>query len=346
MDRGRAFMTDRPEAIAKAVREAVTAYRERSDPDLGRALVDLYAAVLRLEAPATRIRNIVKDTGQNGVLSADEQAVFLRFFDLAKEFDVTLSHVDIGVLDIYQPGLVPALVEVTGGDYDVQHYFNGELAPRFGLDPQQLPVGLDHFMASYSGDVGYDSERQILELKSEYIGGTIWDWYFADRDPQAKLPDFALRHSVQIDPDKLARLDRLCSALLEVRELLGKLVRDNWTLAELAEARKVPVEVVMGDKFSNISDSTIVNRSIVEKSFVKFEREDPELAQALREVAAQIESSGSESAGELFDAFNAELQQPEPKKPVLASLWNGIVAAVPTIKDMTEIVTRIAALFT
>jgi hypothetical protein len=159
------------------------------------------------------------------------------------------------------------------------------------------------------------------------------------------LPESALTGDVPVDAEKLDRLGRICNAFLEVRSLLGTLIHDNWTLAELAEAKKLPVEIVMGDQFSNIVNTTIVNRSILENSFVKLKETDPSTADALRQVAAQVESSGSEAAGALFDAFNGELQQREPRKPVLASLWSGISTAVPTLAQMTDVVVRVSKLF-
>jgi hypothetical protein len=106
------------------------------------------------------------------------------------------------------------------------------------------------------------------------------------------------------------------------------------------------VEVTMGDRFENIHDTTIVNRSLVEKSFNKIKDDfDEETADALKKVADAIEKSNNKEAAENFDSFNEELQKPEPKKAVLSALWSGVITALPTITQMTDVVTKITKLF-
>jgi hypothetical protein len=104
-------------------------------------------------------------------------------------------------------------------------------------------------------------------------------------------------------------------------------------------------EVTMGDKFENIHTSTIVIHSLVEKSFNKFRNDfDEETADALKKIADEIAKSNNEDAAEIFTLFNEELQQPEPKKSVLRSLWSGITTSLPTIVQMTDVVTKITKL--
>lgn len=105
-------------------------------------------------------------------------------------------------------------------------------------------------------------------------------------------------------------------------------------------------EIIMGDKFENIQNATIINRSLVEKSFNKIRGDfDEETAEALKEVAAEIERSGNREAAENFDSFNEELQKAEPKKSVLRALWGGVTVALPSILQMTDVVTKISKLF-
>jgi hypothetical protein len=113
-------------------------------------------------------------------------------------------------------------------------------------------------------------------------------------------------------------------------------------------------EVVVGDKFENIRDATIINdspdatiinHSLVEKSFNKIKSDfDEETASALKKVAAEIEKSGNKEAAGNFDTFNEELQKPEPKKSVLRSLWGGITGALPSILQMTDVIIKISKL--
>jgi hypothetical protein len=56
----------------------------------------------------------------------------------------------------------------------------------------------------------------------------------------------------------------------------------------------------------------------------------------------EIEKAGNREAAENFDTFNEELQKPEPKKSVLRALWGGITTALPSILQMTDVVTKIS----
>jgi hypothetical protein len=104
-------------------------------------------------------------------------------------------------------------------------------------------------------------------------------------------------------------------------------------------------EVVMGDKFENISNATIINRSLVQNAFNKV-RDEVETANALKRVADEVERSGNTEAAENFNAFSEELQKPEPKKSLLRSFWGGVTLALPSILQMTDIVAKISKLYT
>lgn len=103
----------------------------------------------------------------------------------------------------------------------------------------------------------------------------------------------------------------------------------------------------MGDRFENISNSTLINRSVVQSAFNKVASEhDRDTARALKLIADEIERSGSKGAAETFNSFAEELHKSDPRKPVLRTLWNGVVAALPTVVQMTDAVSKITALFT
>lgn len=103
---------------------------------------------------------------------------------------------------------------------------------------------------------------------------------------------------------------------------------------------------VMGDKFENISGhATIINRSLVNKSFQKTQqRFDKETAQALRKLAAFIEASQNQDAIERFNEFNKELTSEKPRKGMLQLLWNGIKEALPAVNTLGDIALKIAAI--
>lgn len=102
----------------------------------------------------------------------------------------------------------------------------------------------------------------------------------------------------------------------------------------------------MGDKFENIQNSTIINRSVVSDAFNKIkEGYGEDVANALMQIAEFIEESGNKEAGELFDGFNNEIKEQEPKKSVLKSLWGGIENALPTIIAVSEAIIKLKTIF-
>ena len=102
----------------------------------------------------------------------------------------------------------------------------------------------------------------------------------------------------------------------------------------------------MGDMFKNIQNATIINKSMVENSFNKIkEGYGEDVANALLQIAEFIEKSRNKEAGELFDSFNEELNKPEPKKPVLKSIWEGIEKALPAITALSEAIAKLAPIF-
>ena len=106
-------------------------------------------------------------------------------------------------------------------------------------------------------------------------------------------------------------------------------------------------EVTMGDRFQNVTGGTIVNRSLVDQSFNRVRQTaGADVAEALQQVAAIIEASGNKAAAEQFDAFNEELQKPEPRKSVLRTLWSGVVAALPSLDTAVDLAAKIGTLFT
>ena len=103
---------------------------------------------------------------------------------------------------------------------------------------------------------------------------------------------------------------------------------------------------VMGDNFENISNSTIINKSFVQNAFNKVKNEnDEETGRALLKVAEFIENSDNPAAGALFDSFTKELSNPQPDKVRLESFWRGISNAIPAIKSIIEVKSKIIPLF-
>jgi hypothetical protein len=144
------------------------------------------------------------------------------------------------------------------------------------------------------------------------------------------------------------RIDALISRLADLQ--LGEGVISEVTrLLELARhmvtINVTDSEVTMGDVYRNISNSTIISRSLLEGSLNKVTREAGEdTAQALRKIGEVIASSGNKEAAELFDQLNEEIQRSPSRKSLLRNTWNGIVAALPAVTAIAGVTAAIAKL--
>jgi hypothetical protein len=102
-------------------------------------------------------------------------------------------------------------------------------------------------------------------------------------------------------------------------------------------------QVIMGDKFENISNSTIINRSNLENVLNKYES-DNELKNAIQELKQIVENSGNEEAKESFNDLTAEMAKPELKKSKLKAFWSSLTSTLPSILTMTNITEKMANL--
>lgn len=107
------------------------------------------------------------------------------------------------------------------------------------------------------------------------------------------------------------------------------------------------MNIVTGDQINaSGSGNIVINRSIVQNAFNKVKTEyDEETAKALKSVEEEINQSGNKVAAENFEAFTEELSKPNPKKSLLKTLWEGTLAALPTLAQMSSIVNLIMKLY-
>ncbi len=168
------------------------------------------------------------------------------------------------------------------------------------------------------------------------------------------LRDYAFRYSGMYNPPILADFDEHYQYFDNPVEFSVSRLLRNYVDIERLEAYRdyyhltINIgELIMGDVFKNITGSTIVSRSIVEKSFNKVRNDfDQDTAMALLRVAEEIIKSGNREVAELFVGFNEELQKPEPKKSVLRSLWDGMIAVLPSLAQLADVGLKISKLFT
>jgi hypothetical protein len=101
---------------------------------------------------------------------------------------------------------------------------------------------------------------------------------------------------------------------------------------------------------NNVSNSQVIqgeNISVtVQDAFSQVRlKYGEEAANALRHVADAVARSGSKEASELLDGFQEELRKPEPKRPILRSLWRDLTAALPALGQMADLALKMSQLF-
>ncbi len=130
-----------------------------------------------------------------------------------------------------------------------------------------------------------------------------------------------------------AEWDVLRTAVTKMRPAVAAHVESIFKL--------VQGDQVMGDKFENISNSSIVNRSSVVESFNAIrEAGDVSLVDAMAAVGEEVDRTGSPDAGEAFEALAQEMAK-DRRKPVLEALWDKVKKLAPGV---TAIATAVAAI--
>lgn len=104
--------------------------------------------------------------------------------------------------------------------------------------------------------------------------------------------------------------------------------------------------ITMGDKFENISNSTIINRSIVDNSFNKIKSlADEETARIIKLIEEKVNEADNAAANSLFNNFNSEISQDNADKSKLQQYWNGLVSILPSLDSIASLAEKVIGLF-
>ena len=102
-------------------------------------------------------------------------------------------------------------------------------------------------------------------------------------------------------------------------------------------------EAVMGDKYSDIHNSTIINRSTLNNALNSVEAKfGKETADALNLISTHLENNPSEIGKDLFNSFNAEFAREKPNKNILRTLWDGFLEHLPDTAKITAAIATIS----
>ncbi len=196
------------------------------------------------------------------------------------------------------------------------------------LNPEAEPVARVPLPDRPETDISY---KHLLMLEQQPEMGSSYKF----------IPDGA-NHAYQVG-ELLEGVRRDESKDLNIRIFQ---IEDRDSLASVYTINQYGGSITMGDKFSNISNSTIVNRSLVESSFNKVKSEaGEETAKVLLKVAEIVAASGNMEAGEILDQFNEELAKPVPRKSLLKRSWDNLVQVLPTVTTVAGAAAAIAKIF-
>lgn len=70
-----------------------------------------------------------------------------------------------------------------------------------------------------------------------------------------------------------------------------------------------------------------------------------EQVELLASIAKIVEKQGDETASALYQALQNELQERQPRKSVLQSLWSGLASAIPVLEQTADIALKVAKLW-
>lgn len=100
-------------------------------------------------------------------------------------------------------------------------------------------------------------------------------------------------------------------------------------------------EVYMGDIFQGISNSTIVSRSTVEEAFNRLQDSGQgESAQLLIQIGKLVSDANNAAAGAVYSQMANEISKPTHDKSVLKSCWDGLVAILPPLANLSAEVVK------
>jgi hypothetical protein len=206
------------------------------------ALIELYGSAKRL---STRVKQILAVTRQQQLEPRAEQGTgaqtgrpFEEFFQELKAFDLALSTLGFMTIDVYYPGLSADILSVIGSDIAFGQYYNSKVVPKYGLNKMAVPLTFLELVDTISGDFGYQpvlADKAAHEVSRDEPGGE-------------EVLD-------------VTELGRLYTGLERCRNLIGDIVRQNWSFRDVMEKRARTVSVTVEGGITNVKNEFNIDRS-------------------------------------------------------------------------------------
>jgi len=201
-------------------------------------LIELYGCSKKLTARMRKVQDLIRagatESREGAKANPQLRSALSDFFNELSVFDVALSKLGFMTVDVYYPGLSDAIHSAVGGDVDFAYYYNKTLVPKFGLKRRKLPLAFLDLLGTINGDRGY--MPVLAGMAARDVG-----------DESVQVPD----------------LEHLCAALLRCQELIGTIVRENWSFRDVLEHRNRALTVNVKEEVTQVKNQYNIDRSQV-----------------------------------------------------------------------------------
>ena len=101
----------------------------------------------------------------------------------------------------------------------------------------------------------------------------------------------------------------------------------------------------MGDKFENIHNSNIINKSSVQGDFKwRGELIDDELKVAINQITYIVKNQNNPASLAVLKEFQSEIQKPNRKIETIKQCWNALISITPKISKLVDVVKKIESI--
>lgn len=280
--------------------------RKQSKGDIS-SIIALYGSIMSLCARAKRVSAIIRAhrgdepdlTVQLDCMNSTEVREFSGFFDELIEFGEHLNAVSIAVIDIYYPGLKDDLLNIVGRDMSFSWYYTNNIAPKYGLVEESLPITLFNFLDRFSGDWGPRNSGGHLMLQFSARDCS------SSSDFNAKNDGLFYEHRDIPTAVFVDRFIDVTAGLERCRETISKIVREHWDFGDLASPNSSISMSIKGNL--NMAETRYhVSNSQVGAIGPNAHVHDIAFHQALEQASKSIDSA---TLARELDQLKAELAQ-------------------------------------
>ena len=143
--------------------------------------------------------------------------------------------------------------------------------------------------------------------------------------------------------------------LLKQLEVMEKIVisrplhideKSKKTITHIINKIENVEELIMGDNFENISESVVINRSLLSNALQNIQSKyGEEFKSALEEISYHIEEQKSHVCGQLLEGFNKELSKVNQNQSKIKEFWTAIKQHLPDAAKIASSIATISKLF-